>query len=150
MSTAKKMLLVGIAVVVVVMAGFFIYIDKAFPIVRNEAFTHLAAPDELADCYDCHAKVTASLGQDWRESKHGVLLVKCFVCHGQPDGLGAIPFNVKPSYNSICSRCHEPSMRRMEAKFGEVPDCETCHPRHQNPMHRNAFESVVPSAQTSF
>ena len=150
MSVFKNKLLLGIGLVAAVVAGFFVYINWAFPKVRCTAATHLTAPEDLTDCYSCHAKVTARLAQDWQDSKHGVLLVKCFVCHGQPDGKGSIPFNVKPSYRNICSRCHEPAMKRMEIKFGEMNDCETCHPRHQNPIHRAAFEAVVPSGKTDF
>jgi hypothetical protein len=148
MPVSKKTLLLGIALVAVAAVVFFIYLKMAFPEVRCDAAKHLTAPDELADCYSCHAKTTPVLAQDWKESKHGVLLVKCFVCHGQPDGKGAIPFAVKPGYKAICARCHEPSMDRMVAKFGELKDCESCHPRHQNPMHRNAFEPVVASDKT--
>ena len=151
MALSKKML-AGIAVFVIVAAaaGFIVYLNMAFPEARCEAVDHLTAPDDLSDCYSCHAKVTAAVAQDWKESKHGVLLVKCFVCHGQPDGQGAIPFTATPSYGNICSRCHEPSMNRMAAKFGEIQSCVICHPRHQNPMHRAAFEAAVPSAETEF
>jgi len=38
----------------------------------------------------------------------------------------------------------------MVNKFGELQPCETCHPRHQNPMHRNAFEAAVASDKTEF
>ncbi len=152
MAAFKKPLIIGIVLVIAAVAGFFVYLDKAFPKVRCEAANvkHLTAPEELGDCYSCHAKVTPVVAQDWKDSKHGVLLVKCFVCHGQPDGKGAIPFAVKPSYNDICARCHEPSMNKMKEKFGQVQDCETCHPRHQNPMHRGAFEAVTATDKTNF
>jgi len=152
MAIPKKTLLAGIAFLVVAaaIAGFIVYLNTAFPEVRCEAAEHLTAPDDLADCYSCHAKVTPVVAQDWQESKHGALLVKCFVCHGQPDGQGAIPFRAQPSEKNICSRCHEPSMIRMEQKFGEMQSCSTCHPRHQNPMHRSAFEAVSSSTQTDF
>ncbi|MDR2725937.1 MAG: hypothetical protein LBC90_07775 [Candidatus Adiutrix sp.] len=152
MAVPKKPLLAvaGIVLIAAAAAGFIAYINTAFPEARCEAADHLAAPDELSDCYTCHAKVTPVLAQDWQESKHGALLVKCFVCHGQPDGQGAIPFSVKPSERNICSRCHEPSMNRMEKKFGELQSCNTCHPRHQNPMHRSAFEAVSSNAKTDF
>jgi len=151
MAIFKKMLLagmIGIAFIAVAAVGFFVYLDKAFPKVRCEAAQHPAAPEALSDCFICHAKVTPALAQDWKDSKHGALLVKCVVCHGQPDGKGSIPFVAKPGAREICARCHEPAMNRMVEKFGELKDCEICHPRHQNPMHRNAYESAAASSNT--
>ena len=144
----KKPLVIGIVLCAVAAGGFFVYLDQAFPKVRCEAAKHLTAPAELSDCYTCHAKATATLAQDWKDSKHGALLVKCVVCHGQPDGQGTIPFSARPGIRDICARCHEPAMNRMEAKYGELKDCEPCHPRHQNPMHRNAYEPKVVSNKT--
>jgi cytochrome c553 len=151
MASVKTTLLLGLLVAAVCVAGFFAYISVAFPTARCEAakVKHLNAPEELADCASCHAKTTPREAQDWKESKHGVLLVKCFVCHGQPDGQGAIPFNAKPGYKKICAACHEPAINRMAAKYGEVTDCRTCHPRHQNPVHRNAFEPKTATDKTS-
>ncbi len=149
MSGFKKSLLIGLVLAAAAVAGFFIYIDKAFPTVRCEAAKHLTMPETLSDCYTCHAKTTPAVAQDWKESKHGALLVKCVVCHGQPDGKGSIPFAVKPSPQAICSRCHEPAMNRMVQKFGTLQACETCHPRHQNPMHSNAYETRDPATKTN-
>lgn len=131
------------------LGGFFAYMALAFPKVRCEG-AHLNAPDEYADCLECHLKTTPKVSQDWHESKHGVLLVKCVVCHGQPDGKGSIPFNPAPDPMFICARCHAPSIQRMEEKFGLKPECESCHPNHQNPMHRNAYENRAPSDKTNF
>ena len=144
----KKQVAIVAVLVVAVIGGFFVYLNLAFPKVRCEAAKHLTAPEALSDCYTCHAKATPSLAQDWQDSKHGALLVKCVVCHGQPDGKGSIPFAAKPSIQAICARCHEPAMNRMVAKYGEVKDCEPCHPRHQNPMHRNAYEPKIVSNKT--
>jgi cytochrome c553 len=148
MAVRNKTLLIGIVVIAAVVAGFFVYIDKAFPKVRCEAAKHLTAPAELEDCYTCHARVTPVLAQDWKDSKHGALLVKCVVCHGEPDGKGSIPFAASPGAKEICARCHEPAMNRMTEKFGELTDCAQCHPRHQNPMHRSAYEPANASGKT--
>ncbi|MCL1915123.1 MAG: hypothetical protein FWG17_00215 [Desulfovibrionaceae bacterium] len=148
MVALKKPLLIGGLLAVAAVAGFFIYIEMAFPKVRCEAAKHLNAPEEFSDCFTCHSKATPVLAQDWKDSKHGALLVKCVVCHGQPDGKGSIPFAVKPSEKVICARCHEPAMNRMVAKFGELMNCDTCHPRHQNPMHRAAYEPISASGKT--
>ncbi len=104
---------------------------------------HLHAPDDAADCYTCHQKVTPRVAQNWYESKHGVALMKCFVCHGQPDGKGSIPFAVVPDARSVCRKCHEPAMLRMESKFGIDPNCYVCHPFHQNSMHHDAYKKSI-------
>lgn len=100
---------------------------------------HLQAPDSAADCYECHKKATPRIAQDWLESKHGVALMKCFVCHGQTDGKGSVPWAVVPDPKTVCRKCHEPAMKRMEAKFGLEPDCFKCHPFHQNSLHHKAY-----------
>ena len=108
--------------------------------VSAESIKHLKAPDDAADCYTCHQKVTPRVAQNWYESKHGVALMKCFVCHGQPDGKGSIPFAVVPDAATVCRKCHEPAMIRMAKKFGVDPNCYECHPFHQNSMHHEAYK----------
>ncbi len=100
---------------------------------------HLKAPDSAADCYECHKKATPKVAQDWLESKHGVALMKCFVCHGQPDGQGSVPWAVVPNPRTVCRKCHEPAMKRMEEKYGLEPNCYKCHPFHQNSLHHKAY-----------
>lgn len=125
---------------------FFAYLALAFPRERNSAFRHLEMPDELSDCASCHARVTPSVTADWKASKHGVLLVKCAVCHGDSSGKGSIPFAARPTQEEICFKCHEPAIKRMRARFGAAYDnCGVCHPRHQHPLHKKAFEFVSPS-----
>ena len=101
---------------------------------------HLVASDSAADCYECHKYVTPRVAQNWLESKHGVQLMKCFVCHGQPDGKGSIPFLVKPDPVDVCAKCHDPAMKRMKAKFGVEKGCYECHPFHQNSLHHDAYK----------
>ena len=111
---------------------FFAYLALAFPRERNSA--------------SCHARVTPSVTADWKASKHGVLLVKCAVCHGDSSGKGSIPFAARPTQEEICFKCHEPAIKRMRARFGAAYDnCGVCHPRHQHPLHKKAFEFVSPS-----
>lgn len=100
---------------------------------------HLIAPDSAADCYECHKRVTPKIAQNWLESKHGVTLMKCFVCHGEPGGKGSVPFSVKPD-PAICAKCHDPAMKRMKEKFGvKASNCYSCHPYHQNSIHHEAY-----------
>ena len=108
---------------------------------------HLVAPDSAADCYECHKKATPKVAQNWYESKHGVVLMKCFVCHGQPDGKGSVPWAVVPSPKKVCRKCHDPAMKRMEQKFGLKSDCYSCHPFHQNSIHHDAYKKSASKKQ---
>lgn len=96
----KKPLIIALAAVILLVIGFFAYIQNAFTGTRCEAAKHLDA-DMIGDCYGCHLKVTPQVAQDWYESKHGVTLVRCQVCHGQPDGKGAVPFKRAPRRGSL-------------------------------------------------
>lgn len=108
---------------------------------------HLVAPDSAADCYECHKKATPRVAQDWLESKHGVVLMKCFVCHGEPDGKGSVPWAVNPNPQTVCRKCHEPAMQQMERKYGLKPDCNRCHPQHHNSLHHKAYGKSASKAQ---
>lgn len=120
----------------------FAYVSFAFPKVRCEAVTHLEAPESESDCYACHAKSTPKVAQDWQESKHGVNLVKCFVCHGQPDGKGSVPWSVRPDVDATCRKCHDPSIKKMQEKYGVELNCEKCHPFHNNSLHHEAYQKT--------
>lgn len=146
MAVSKKQMLIAGAVIVAGIGVFFAYINIAFPKVRCEG-AHLDVPGQYADCVTCHAKTTPMVSQDWRDSKHGVMLVKCVVCHGEPDGKGSIPFEVKPDPMLICARCHDPAIKKMVAKYGDNLDCNTCHPHHQNAMHGDAYENKAPTTK---
>ncbi len=122
---------------------FFIYFRTAFPEVRCDAAKHLDSPDSAADCFTCHLKATPKVAQDWYESKHGVVLVKCFVCHGQPDGKGSLPYTVSPDVDTTCRKCHDTSIRNMEAKYGLQLKCVECHPFHQNSLHHKAYVKPI-------
>ena len=122
-------------------AGFC---SVVFCFVFNQAgaagLKHLLPTEDAYDCYACHKKTTPKVAQDWFESKHGVMLMKCFVCHGLPDGKGSVPWRVKPDPKGVCQKCHDPAMKRMEAKFGIDLDCNLCHPFHHNSLHHDAYK----------
>jgi len=141
-SKIGKWLAVAGFAVVVVAVGMYVYVHAAFPETRCEA-KHLTDESKMAgDCYACHLKTTPKIAQDWYEGKHGMLLVKCFVCHGQPDGKGAVEFAVDPDPDKVCRKCHDPAVNRMEEKFGLRPQCNDCHPYHQNSIHHEAFQKT--------
>jgi len=142
--TTKWLLLLPIGAIAAGLC-FAIYINLAFPEERVATVEHLKSPDEVSDCYECHLKATPKIGQNWYESKHGVILIKCFVCHGQPDGKGAVPYAVNPDVNGICRKCHDPSVKKMEEKFGPELDCNKCHPFHQSSLHHEPY--VKPEAK---
>jgi hypothetical protein len=137
----KKRMIYGLIIFFVLAASCYGYYQSAFPEVRCEygLKDHLESPDSASDCYTCHVKSTPKIAQDWYESKHGVMLVKCFVCHGQPDGKGSIPYAVNPDVNTTCRKCHDPSIKKMEEKYGIEPQCNTCHPFHNNSLHHKAY-----------
>ena len=142
--TSFKWLIYGLGVFLLLIVISAIFISVAFPRVRCPA-RHLDSPEAQADCYECHQKATPKVAQDWYESKHGVQLVKCFMCHGQPDGKGALPYAVNPDPTVTCQRCHDPSIQRMTARFGLEKSCAECHPFHQNSIHHTAY--VKPEAK---
>lgn len=130
----------GIILVIVLAVSSYAYFQSTFPESRcGESMTHLETTDSASDCYECHSKATPKVALDWFESKHGVMLVKCFVCHGQPDGKGSIPFSVNPDVDATCRKCHDPSIQMMEKKYGLNPECNSCHPFHNNSLHHKAY-----------
>ena len=112
---------------------------------RNIA--HLPPEDRHYDCYGCHLKVTPQVAQDWYESKHGVTLVRCQVCHGQPDGKGAVPFKRVPGVE-VCAACHGLAIDKMTALYGKRDDCSTCHPYHARPIHGKVYENRQATTKT--
>ena len=133
--------LVTVAAASGVLAGIALGVfSMAFPKQRSGDFEHLVIPASITDCYACHAKMTPKLAHDWHESEHGVKLVKCFACHGRPDGTGTIPFTAQPDQRAVCGECHASAIRHAEANFGIDLDCNRCHPFHQNSLHRAASE----------
>lgn len=142
-SRMKKWLLISLAGIVAFGISFFIYFSIAFPEVRCEAAKHLESPETASDCFECHIKATPKIAQDWYESKHGVILVKCFVCHGQPDGKGSVPYAIDPDVDTTCRKCHDVSIQKMEAKYGLEPKCNDCHPFHNNSLHHEAYVKPI-------
>ncbi len=136
----KKWLLIAVVLIALFGISFYAYFSYAFPKTNCDfGVEHLTSPDSAADCYECHKKATPKVAQDWFESKHGVMLVKCFVCHGQPDGKGSVPYALDPDVKGVCRKCHDPAMQRMEAKYGLGLECNSCHPFHQNSLHHEAY-----------
>ena len=140
-SKPVKWTLMSLAVLLVVGSAALLYVSKAFPTTRCEAFKHLEGKeDQQVDCYGCHQKISPKTAQNWYESKHGVDLVKCAMCHGSPDNKGSIPFSAKPSPDLICVRCHDPAIKTMRERHGVRADCYGCHPVHQRSLHHEVYQ----------
>ena len=140
---AGKWLSISAACIGAFVILFFVYLNLAFPKAKSGTIKHLESPDNVSDCFECHIKATPKIAQDWYESKHGVILIKCFVCHGQPDGKGSVPYAVNPDVNATCRKCHDLSMQKMIAKYGLNPDCNECHPFHHNSLHHEAYVKPI-------
>ena len=139
----KRWLILALIVTIAMIISFFVYQNLAFPKTRCEVVKHLESPDTASDCFECHIKATPKIAQDWYESKHGVILIKCFVCHGLPDGKGSVPYAVDPDVNLTCRKCHDPSIQKMENKYGLDPNCKQCHPFHNNSLHHKAYVKSI-------
>ena len=139
----RKWLIILAASTAAFVVIFFVYLNLAFPKARSEAIKHLESPDTASDCFECHIKATPKIAQDWYEGKHGVILIKCFVCHGQPDGKGSVPYAVNPGVNTTCRKCHDPSIQKMVSKYGLNPQCNDCHPFHHNSLHHEAYVKPI-------
>ena len=83
--------------------------------------THIASGDQ--ECSDCHA----GQAQVWLEGKHGLMNVKCVVCHGSPER----NFDPKPAL-SRCRGCHADQVADVEKKMpAKNKSCFFCHDNHR-------------------
>ncbi len=146
-SPLSKWIIIAAATLLVLVLILVFWFNLAFPRTRCTAAKHLEAPEAVADCYECHLKSTPKVAQDWYESKHGLMLVKCYVCHGQPDGKGAVPFALTPEV-SICRECHDSSITNLVHNYGLETNCVLCHPFHQNSIHHRAYVKPVAKKPT--
>ena len=129
------------------LAGILLAVLAPISQAAADQIQHLKAPDSAADCYGCHKKATPIIAENWRTSKHGVILVKCFVCHGQPDVPGSVPWAVVPDPKVVCQKCHDPAMKRMKEKFGMEGGCYDCHRFHQTSLHHEAYKKSESKSQ---
>lgn len=106
----KKPLIIALAAVILLVIGFFAYIQNAFTGTRCEAAKHLDA-DMIGDCYGCHLKVTPQVAQDWYESKHGVTLVRCQVATASRTARALSRSSASPAWKSARPATASPSTR---------------------------------------
>ncbi|MCL4490324.1 MAG: hypothetical protein M1510_00230 [Nitrospirae bacterium] len=77
---------------------------------------------EDQECSECHGAQM----QAWQEGKHGLMGVKCLVCHGSTDK----NFVPKPDIYR-CRGCHGEKVEDVEKKLPpKARDCFLCHDAH--------------------
>lgn len=101
---------------------FIIFLILALPImVAAKEKGHIKTP-ETQECSECHK----SQAEAWQNGKHGVLDVKCVVCHGSTDK----NFHAKPDINR-CRGCHWEKVADVEKKlYPKERKCTLCHTLH--------------------
>ena len=86
-------------------------------------------------CDGCHAELTPEVHAQWFASKHGLLNVKCFVCHGSTG-----EDFVRTPLPERCIGCHFANVESLGHDFMDGRECFTCHPPHRLNPHRLAEE----------
>jgi hypothetical protein len=87
---------------------------------------------EGRECIECHADQTKA----WEGGPHGLMNVKCVVCHGSPES----NFAPKPGPDK-CRGCHAEQVDAVVHGHAlSMKTCAPCHDRHtlvvRSPFHR--------------
>jgi hypothetical protein len=77
-------------------------------------------------CLSCHAEKTPAVVKQWESGPHGLLLVKCFVCHGSTGK----DFSARPVAAERCRGCHPAQVASVTPAKGERRGCFACHAPH--------------------
>lgn len=103
------------------LAGVWLAAGLVLPPLAGAADKHPAPPGDQ-ECGECHAEQAAV----WSAGKHGLMNVKCVVCHGDPES----NFVSQPALVR-CRGCHADQVRDVEKKLaaGEQ-SCFGCHDHH--------------------
>jgi len=87
--------------------------------------------DAAESCDGCHAELTPGSYLAWYAGRHGLMGVKCVLCHGSV-GSG---FTRKPKADR-CAGCHgEKAEGVATGAFFKGKSCFTCHPPHALAPH---------------
>ena len=82
------------------------------------------------ECTACHDKAT----QVWESGKHGLMGVKCVVCHGSPER------NFTPKPGAVrCRGCHGDKVAEIEKRLPKQ-DCSICHDHHNETLRFHQSE----------
>jgi hypothetical protein len=90
-----------------------------------------AGPNPSADaCETCHRQATPEVFREWEGGPHGLVLVKCFVCHGSTGK----DFTAAPDTRR-CQGCHPAEAAAAVAAHAATgapaqSGCFSCHAPH--------------------
>lgn len=73
------------------------------------------------DCEECHVDQE----KIWLDGKHGLMGVKCVVCHGSPE----VNFTPKPGLDR-CRGCHGDAVTSLQKLPARERTCFLCHEHH--------------------
>ena len=89
---------------------------------------HMKTGDQ--DCAECHVDQE----KVWLDGKHGLMGVKCVVCHGSPK----VNFSPKPGMNR-CRGCHGDAVASVQEKLpAREQTCFLCHEHHTVALKESA------------
>lgn len=99
---------------------FFLILVLPVAVVAKDKRHMKTAEDQ--ECYECHSAQT----QVWQDGKHGLMNVKCVVCHGSTDK----NFVPKPDIYR-CRGCHGEKVKDVEKRLPPAArSCFLCHEHH--------------------
>jgi hypothetical protein len=74
------------------------------------------------ECSECHANAATT----WLNGKHGLMTVKCVICHGSTEK----NFAAKPGIDR-CNGCHEELVEQVKRRpTAGQKSCSPCHDHH--------------------
>ena len=104
---------------VILVFGLIMVLAPAMALSASKKHPQVSVEQECEECHDSEGKV-------WLEGKHGLMNVKCGVCHGGLDKT----FNAKPDIYR-CRGCHADKVADVEKKLPKQSrNCFLCHDRH--------------------
>ena len=99
----------------------WLQVGMILPVLALAADKHPAAAGDQ-ECVECHAEQA----EVWLSGKHGLMNVKCVVCHGDPE----TNFVSQPAMVR-CRGCHGDQVQDVEKKrAADKQSCFLCHDHH--------------------
>jgi hypothetical protein len=83
-------------------------------------------PADPDACLSCHSEKTPEVVKQWEGGAHGLVLVKCFVCHGSTGK----DFAARPQGGRRCEGCHAAEVASVTPAKGKAQSCFACHAPH--------------------
>ena len=103
----------------IALISFILLLLPAAAIAREK--THIPTQEDQ-ECSECHGDQSKA----WFDGKHGLMDVKCVVCHGSPEK----NFAAKPD-NTRCRGCHGEQVDQVMKKTAKAEKtCFPCHDHH--------------------